>query len=444
MKHTLLVLAGFMWSGLFMQNVSAQTTLLLESPAIADFRLVLDDGSLGQSYWRVEVSTNLREWVTAGSLTALDGSGSSTLADDALSPAPGRYVRVVADSSVARVLDLPATPFAYANPPLPAHLLAPAVTATDNTPPGNPVTDHGATLGRVLFYEVKLSANHAISCSSCHQPQHGFSDPGTFSTGFLGGLTDRNSMGLTSARFYQRGSFFWDERAATLEEQVLQPIQHAVEMGMTLTGLVTRLEGYTYYQTLFSNAFGTTTITTVRVARALSQFVRSIVSYQTRFDAGVPVGFTNFTPLEAQGQQLFNGPRGNCAACHGGPNFVGARIENNGLEFPFIDPGVGGVTGQAADMGKFKMSSLRNIELTAPYMHDGRFATLDDVVDHYSTGVVMNANLGPPLTQPGGPGQPPVVRRPNFTAQEKAALVAFMKTLTDPALVTDPKFSDPF
>jgi len=444
MKQLRSVLAGFMWSGLAVLNAPAQTTLQLESPFAPEFLLHLADASVGQSHWRVEQSSDLVVWFAAGSLTTLDGSGRSALPDLEPSLAPGRYLRVIADSSVSNVLSLPVSPYAYANPPLPAHLLAPAVIATDNTPPGNLVTDAGATLGRVLFYDVKLSANHAVSCASCHQQQHGFSDPARFSTGFLGGLTDRNSMGLTSARYYQRGSFFWDERAATLEEQVLQPIQHAVEMGMTLTGLVERLAGYTYYQTLFSNAFGSTAITTTRVARALSQFVRSIVSYQTKFDAGVPVGFTNFTPLEAQGQQLFNGPRGNCAACHAGPNFVGARIENNGLEFPFVDLGVGGVTGQAADQGKFKMSSLRNIELTAPYMHDGRFATLEAVVDHYSTGVVMNANLGPPLLQPGPPGQPPVVRRPNFTAQEKAALVAFMKTLTDPALVTDPKFADPF
>lgn len=423
---------------------SAQTTTRLEADGWGDMTLHLDSPGTGQLYWRVERTTNLAHWTTYASMQSLAGTGRMDMAGAGLVPEPGVFYRVVADSSETNVLSLPAALDNYANPPLPAHLLAPAVIATDNTPPGNPVTDAGATLGRVLFYDVKLSANHAVSCASCHQQQHGFSDPAQFSTGFLGGLTDRNSMGLTSARYYQRGSFFWDERAATLEEQVLQPIQHAVEMGMTLTGLVERLAGYTYYQTLFSNAFGSTAITTARVARALSQFVRSIVSYQTKFDAGVPVGFTNFTPLEAQGQQLFNGPRGNCAACHAGPNFVGARIENNGLEFPFVDLGVGGVTGQATDQGKFKMSSLRNIELTAPYMHDGRFATLEAVVDHYSTGVVMNANLGPPLLQPGPPGQPPVVRRPNFTAQEKAALVAFMKTLTDPALVTDPKFADPF
>ncbi len=422
----------------------AQTTTSLESDGWNDLTLGVNSSGEGQLYWRVEHSPDLINWTTYISMTTLSGTGSVDMAGAVLDPTPGGYYRVVADSSITNVLSLPVTPYNYANPPLPAHLLDPAVVATDNTPPGNPTTDAGATLGRVLFYDVKLSANHAISCASCHQQQQGFSDPAKFSSGFLGGLTDRNSMGLTSARYYQRGRFFWDERAATLEEQTLQPIPHAVEMGMTPTGLVARLSGYTYYQTLFSNAFGSTLVTTTRVARALSQFTRSIVSYQTKFDAGVPVGFTNFTPLEAQGQQIFTGPRGGCAACHGGPNFVGARNENNGLEFPYIDTGVGGVTGQAADMGKFKMSSLRNIELTAPYMHDGRFATLEQVVDHYSTGVVQNANLGPALMQPGPPGQPPVVRRPNFTAQERAALVAFMKTLTDPALVSDPKFADPF
>lgn len=402
--------------------------------------LQLGDAGSGMEHWRLEASSNLTDWARVNDVTTLGGTG---LVNEAAGGAQLVY-RVVADSSASNVLRLPSVPFAYSSMVLPPHLNDPGVTATDHTPPGNPVTDAGATLGRVLFYDKKLSQNHTISCSSCHQQGRGFSDSAVFSTGFLGGVTARNSMGLSNAKFYQRGAFFWDERAATLELQTLQPIQHAVEMGMTLTGLMVRLDEYVYYDELFTAAYGHTTITTNRIAEALSQFIRSMLSFQSKFDAGVPVAFTNFTALELQGQQIFNGPRGGCATCHGGPNFVGARIENNGLEFPLVDTGVGGITGQPADMGKFKMSSLRNVEMTAPYMHDGRFATLEDVVNHYSTGVVMNVNLGPTLTQPGPPGQPPVVRRPNFTPQERDGLVAFMKTLTDPVFLADPKYADPF
>ncbi len=427
------------------QGALAQAVTSIEGQPEAE-ALTLHVNSAGQEqlYWRLERTSNRVDWVKVNSMETLGGTGELDLSWVYGENSPGYSYRLVSDSSVSNVLALPASPFNYSVIPLPPHLLDPAVQATDNTPTNNVVTDAGATLGRVLFYDKKLSANYTIACASCHVQTHGFSDPAAFSSGFLGGLTDRNSMGLTSARYYQRGRFFWDERAATLEQQTLQPIQHAVEMGMTLTGLTARLYGYTYYDELFTAAFGDKTITTNRIARALSQFVRSIVSYRTKFDAGIGAGFTNFTPLELQGQQIFNGPRGNCAACHSGPNFVGSRIENNGLEFPYVDTGVGGISGQAADMGKFKMSSLRNIELTSPYMHDGRFSTLEQVVNHYSTGVVQNANLGPALTQPGPPGQPPVVRRPNFTPQERDALVAFMKTLTDQYVINDPKFSDPF
>lgn len=430
---------------MFVSAAQGQTTTGLESPADGGGVLLnVQSSGTGPLYWRVERSSNLVDWTRADALVTLNGYGTQALAAVISGADEGFIYRVVADSSVANVFAPDVFSHLYHTNPLPAHLLAPAVVATDNTPAFNPVTDAGAALGRVLFYDKNLSLNHAVSCASCHRQENGFSDPDAFSTGFAGGHTDRNSMGLANARYYARGRFFWDERAATLEDQVLQPIQNSVEMGMTLTGLVARLENYYYYRELFTSAYGNPTITTGRIARALAQFVRSMVSYQSKYDVGVATAFANFTAQENQGMQIFNGPRGNCVACHGGPNFVGNRIENNGLEFPFIDLGAGAITGVAADEGKFKMSSLRNIEVTAPYMHDGRFTTLEQVIDHYSTGVVQNVNLGPPLTQPGAPGQPPVVRRPNFTEQERAALVAFLKTLTDPVFLADPKFAVPF
>jgi cytochrome c peroxidase len=249
-------------------------------------------------------------------------------------------------------------------------------------------------------------------------------------------------MGLSNARWYQRQSFFWDERSATLEIQVLQPIQNAVEMGMTLPALEARLGAEPFYVDLFTQVFGTPGVTSDRISKALAQFVRSIISVSSRFDTARTTNFVvgaNWTQSEERGRQLFNAP-GSCSACHGTDNFVpGPNIFNNGLEFPYVDLGKGGVTGVATDNGKFKVGSLRNIELTAPYMHDGRFATLEAVVDFYSTQVVNNPNLSPPLrTQGGG------VSRPNFSAQQKADLVNFMKSLTDTSVATNPKYSDPF
>jgi len=230
----------------------------------------------------------------------------------------------------------------------------------------------------------------------------------------------------------------------------LQPIQNSTEMGMTLEALTHRLVAEPFYTNLFTTTFGTPAVTPDRISRALAQFVRSIVSTQSKYDTGVSNNFANFTPQEDLGRRIFLGQVGNppatCAACHGTDNFVpGPAINNNGLENPYLDKGLGGITGLATDEGKFKVPSLRNIALTAPYMHDGRFATLEQVVEFYNSGVVNGPNLSPPLRVPTPPGQPPgPPLRLNLTAPEKAALVAFLKTLTDLSVTTDEKFSDPF
>jgi cytochrome c peroxidase len=349
-------------------------------------------------------------------------------------------------SSAASALILPASPYNFANPVLPLHLTTPQILGQINTPAANPTTNAGAALGRALFYDNRLSANQTVSCSSCHQAEHGFSDPRQFSIGFDGRETDRNSMGLTNARYYLRENFFWDERAATLENQVLLPIQNELEMGMSLDLLITRLAAEPFYTELFTTAFGSPTIDSTRISRALAQFVRSIISSNSKYDQGVPVNFANFTASENRGRQIFQGPAGGCAACHGTDNFVpGNAIFNNGLENPYVDKGVGRVTGRAQDEGLFKVNSLRNIALTAPYMHDGRFATLEQVVEFYNSGVVNHPNLSLQLRIPAPPGSPPQPpRRLNLTATQKADLVAFLKTLTDTTVTTDPKFSDPF
>lgn len=353
------------------------------------------------------------------------------------------------EAQVVEVPVLPATLHEYANINLPPYFNQQPLVGYDTTPGNNPITNEGATLGRVLFYDKNLSANNTVACASCHIQEFGFSDPNQFSIGFDGGLTGRNSMGLSNARYYENLAFFWDERAATLEDQVLQPIQNEVEMGLTLTELVEKVDAQSYYDDLFMDAFGSTEVTTERISLALAQFVRSMVSYQSKYDEGLATGFANFTPQENLGRQLFNDPgRGNCAGCHTTDAHVATEARNIGLDLVYADNGVGDVTGNPADNGLFKVPSLRNIEVTGPYMHDGRFDTLQEVIDHYSNNIENHPNLSPQLRLPGPPpppgAPPPPARMPNFNQTERNALEAFMLTLTDNDLLTDEKFSDPF
>lgn len=435
-----------------LDSLSPGSTLSMEPGTNSGARLIISNP--GDQVWVLQSSTNFVDWSEVGTWKIHNGSFHTNYSGD---QASGVFFRAFFDaarqdisSTVDNALLLPGTPFNYAAPVLPLSFSVNPILAQDNTPLNNLTTDPGATLGRVLFYDKRLSTNQTIACASCHQQAHGFSDPRPFSVGFNGGLTGRNSMSLSHARWYQRRHFFWDERANTLEDQVLMPIQNSVEMGMTMEALTNRLAAEPFYTNLFAQTFGTTAITTNRISRALAQFVRSIVSVQSKYDIGVTNGFANFTPQENLGRQIFFGevgtPRATCTACHGTDNFVpGPALNNNGLEFPYVDKGVGAITGNPNDDGKFKVPSLRNIELTGPYMHDGRFTNLEQVVEFYNSGVVDNPNLSPPLRLPPPPGQqvgPPL--RMNWTAQQKAALVAFLKTLSDPNLATDPKYSDPF
>lgn len=432
--------------------------LMAQLPEGTDLSIAPGIGSLsvnitepGNHVWVLQSSPDLSNWTDIQTMKIHNGRYRRTFSTSGL---PSGFFYQAAynpagqtlTSTTVTALLLAASPPNYANPTLPPSFTQNPIPGQDNTPVGNPTTDAGAELGRVLFYDKRLSINQTISCSSCHQQAHGFSDPRPFSVGFEGGLTGRNSMGLAHARWYQRRAFFWDERAATLEIQVLQPIQNSVEMGMTLPALEARLNAEPYYTDLFNRVFGTPVVTSDRISRALAQFVRSIVSVQSKFDAGAATGFTNFTAEENQGRQIFNTPtQGNCAACHGTDNFVpGPAINNNGIENPSVDKGFALTTLLTTDEGKFKVPSLRNIELTAPYMHDGRFTTLEQVVEFYNSGVTAHPNLSPPLRIPPGQPQQGQPRRLNLTVAQKAALVAFMKTLTDPNLATNPKYSDPF
>jgi cytochrome c peroxidase len=344
--------------------------------------------------------------------------------------------------STERTLHLPDTPFRYAGMELPAHFNTPAARRFDNTPADNRVTDAGATLGRVLFYDTRLSASNTVACASCHRQERAFVDPNRFSKGHEGKLTDRHAPTLGNLRFYPRGRFFWDERAKSLEEQVLLPIQSKLEMGQDLTNLTALLSRDKHYPALYAKAFGSDAITPERTSRALAQFLRALVSYRSKYDEGlaqtrvVRADFDSFSAQENQGKTLF---LNRCATCHmpGGQaaHFFMNRPLNNGLDTDVrkTDGGVGDLTLNPAQLGLFKAPSLRNVEFTAPYMHDGRFATLEEVIDHYSRGVRQHPNLDRRL------------RRPlNFDPAQKAALVAFLKTLSDRQFITDVKFSDPF
>ena len=368
-------------------------------------------------------------------ITARDNGGSSA----------SHSFSIVVFAADLTVPTLPSATLLYddASNPLPRHFSQAAPNAgspigADNTPASNRTTNAGATLGRVLFYDRRLSVNDRVSCSSCHQQQFAFSDTATLSRGFAGGFTGRHSMGLTNARFYANARFFWDERAASLEAQVLQPIQDGTEMGMTLPNVLTKLSATTYYPALFTAAFGTNEITSDRVSLALSQFVRSLVSVTSKFDRafgvnGVPNFAASFTAQELAGQDLFNG-RAGCARCHGTNAHISDNTHNTGLDATITDIGAGN--------GRFKAPSLRNIAVRPPYMHDGRFQTLQQVIAFYDTGVQNNPGLDNRLRGGGGGNGPPL--RLNLSVADRASLVAFLGTLTDNTFLTDVRFSNPF
>jgi cytochrome c peroxidase len=337
-------------------------------------------------------------------------------------------------------LNLPATPYRYASVELPAHFSQPGQNH-DNTPPDNPLSDDGATLGRVLFYDTRLSANNTTSCASCHVQAHAFADPKSSSRGFHGALTDRRAMPLVNVGYYPRGRFFWDERTGTLEETVLLPIQSRIEMGQDLTRVVDTLARDAIYPGLFARAFGDRQIDEQRIGKALAQFVRSMVSSRSRYDEGrararsAADDFDNFTLQENRGKALF---RRNCSTCHmkdRNEHFFVPTPARTGLRGndPAADGGVGDVTLRAADLGAFKSPSLRNVEVSGPYGHDGRFATLEAVIDHYSDNPIFDPSTGYAIPT-----------SMNFTASEKAALIAFLTTLTDRTFLTDSRFSNPF
>ena len=344
------------------------------------------------------------------------------------------------------VLDL-TTLFNYANQTKPTYI------TKDNTTAGNSITDKGATLGRVLFYDKRLSRYDTIACASCHKQSLAFGDSVTASTG-VAGTTGRHAMRLVNARFGTEVKFFWDERAATTEDQTTRPIKDHTEMGFSGTSgdpaiadLLVKLAAIPEYKVLFALVYGDAAVTEARLQLALAQFVRSIQSFDSKFDVGRAqvnannVAFPNFTASENNGKALFINPPGpgggaGCAGCHRPPEFdIDPNSLNNG-----VTTKIGGGT----DLTNTRSPSLRDIAgpggvLNGGLMHDGSFTTIGAVINHYNAIPADNTNLDNRLRRPGGG-----LQNLNLTQQQRNDLGAFLLTLTGSAVYTDERWSDPF
>ncbi len=330
------------------------------------------------------------------------------------------------------------------------------------------VSSRMGLLGRVLFYDKTLSVNNAVSCGSCHKQAFAFSDNRNLSKGFENLFTDRNTPPIQNLSILMLRSnpiilppnggdggqaLFWDGRERFLKTMVMQPIFNHVEMGMSNPQkIVERVKSKPYYKDLFIDAFGDDEITIDRIAEALSGFTGSIVSDGSRFDAShnffndLNTSNNLLTIREREGLRLFF-EKYDCGSCHNlfserGYDFMipdGEELVNIGLDMEYEDNGRGLITGRGEDNGKFKIPNLRNVALTGPYMHDGRFSTLEEVIDHYNTGIKAHPNLDERLKDSNGNAM--VM---NITEEEKGAIIAFLHSLTDNSMITDPKFSDPF
>ncbi len=301
-----------------------------------------------------------------------------------------------------------------------------------NLPYDNPLTVEGVELGRRLFHENALSGDGTLSCASCHRQELAFSDPRNFPTVFG---TERNSMPLFNLVWDHY--FFWDARALSLELQAFEPVKAHAEMNSNWNAVVERLAVHPDYQPLFQRAFGSPGVDSLRVAYALAQFERTLLSFDSRFDRyHYQKDSTALSVQEQRGWRVFTG-KGSCADCHMPPRFTDGRVVNIGLELEPVDKGLGARTGVAWHMGRFKTPSLRNIAVTAPYMHDGRFATLEQVVDFYATGVHTTSPTLDVHMEPWVQG------KVLLSTQDRLDLLAFLRTLTDETFLLDPGTTAP-
>lgn len=320
-------------------------------------------------------------------------------------------------------------------------------------PPSNPMTVEGVELGRMLFYDPVLSGDSTMACASCHVQEFAFSDPRRFSPGIDNIEGSRNSMPLFNLAFGLDSRFTWGGNAASLEEQALEPISNPIELHQSLESAVERIQNHSDYPLLFRKAFNEDP-NDEYIAKAMAQFMRSIVSFDSKWDKMVTPGsgvFPDDDSLAWAGYQniylLESGTAGEaeCFHCHGGGKLLTEGFfKNNGLDcaddyMGFPDLGLGGITGNVTENGLFKTPSLKNVALTAPYMHDGRFETLEEVIDHYSEGGCMSPTISSELGSPHTTGE-----AINFTPDQKVALLAWLHSLTDSTLMTNPAYSNPF
>lgn len=313
--------------------------------------------------------------------------------------------------------------------------------------PDNQLSMQGVKLGRMLFYEKRMSKDGSMSCASCHRQEHAFTDTSLFSVGVRGKLGKRQAMAIFNMA-WNENEFFWDGRAHLLRDQSLKPIEDSLEMDESLENVISKLGADQEYKDQFMRAFGSEEITEEKMALAMEQFMNSIVSVESKYDRylrGIAVLDSN----EERGRLLFFAEfnpgfpslsGADCQHCHSGLNFENDQYMNNGLDTDagMTDNGRMDVTNMGADKGKFKVTSLRNVAVTPPYMHDGRFATLEEVVDHYNTGLQNSSTLDPTLLYPLHSGGL------QLSEEDKRDLVAFLNTLTDEVMLTNPEYSDPF
>ncbi len=336
---------------------------------------------------------------------------------------------------------VPPTPYAVKSP------LPGTEKVLPDSPADNRLTEEGVELGRHLFYETALSSDNTISCGTCHRQELAFTDGLARAKGVNGAVSPRSAMSLANLAWESK--LTWDGAASTLETQARIPIENPVEMHQSLSAGISRLQASPKYPAMFRKAFGSSTITEANTLKALAQFERTLISGNSRYDQYVRGNRTALSSYEEEGLQLFithpNGQMrgGNCGDCHTGDLQTNQEFSNNGLDATFADLGLGLQTGRPTDNGKFRVPSLRNIALTAPYMHDGRFTTLAQVVDHYNQHVILNSPNVDALLLNTTNDPLQRSRTLDLTVAEKAKIVAFMQTLTDTAFVHNKRFAKP-
>ena len=309
-------------------------------------------------------------------------------------------------------------------------LIAPVV------PTNNPLTEEGIALGKKLFFDPILSKDNTQSCASCHDPKNAFTDDARFSEGIDGKLGTRNSMPLFNLAWNFDERFMWDGKELSIERQAFSPVRNPIEMHSDWKNVAKKLQEHTEYPTLFQQAFGISKIDSTLVTKAIAQFERTLISGNSKFDQYL-LGKAELTSEELNGFNVFmDETRGDCFHCHGSNNnplWTDNQFHNNGLDETFTDLGLGTVTGDPNDNGKFKSPSLRNLVFTAPYMHDGRFTTLEEVINHYSEGLKQSSTIDPLMKKVNQGGV-------QLSNKDKADLKAFLLSLSDNDFINNPDF----